>query len=57
MITDYGTFTLLARSRNIDSYAGQQVSTFSPQSDTVITTVNLRYELTNQKLEMLWYSK
>ena len=54
MLTDYGTFTPLTRSRNFDSYIGQQVSIFSPQSETIITTANLRYELTNQKLEMLW---
>lgn len=54
MLTDYGTFTPLTRSRNMDSYTGQQVSIFSPQAETIITTANLRYELTNQKLEMLW---
>jgi len=54
MLTDYGTFTPVIRSRNFDSYIGQQVSIFSPQSDTTITTANLRYELTNQKFEMLW---
>ncbi|WP_372645766.1 thiamine diphosphokinase [Ancylomarina sp.] len=54
MLTDYGTFTPVIRSRNFDSYIGQQVSIFSPQPETVITTANLRYELTNQKLEMLW---
>jgi len=54
MLTDYGTFTPVIRSRNFDSYIGQQVSIFSPESDTTITTANLRYELTNQKLEMLW---
>ena len=54
MLTDYGTFTPLTRSRNIDSYTGQQVSIFSPQAETTITTANLRYELTNQKLAMLW---
>lgn len=54
MLTDYGIFTPVLRSRNFDSYIGQQVSIFSPQADTTITTANLRYELTNQKLEMLW---
>jgi len=55
MLTDHGKFTPLTRSRNFDSYIGQQVSIFSPQSETIITTANLRYELTNQKLEMLWH--
>ncbi len=54
MLTDYGVFTPVMRSRNFDSYIGQQVSIFSPQSETVITTANLRYELTNQKFEMIW---
>jgi len=54
MLTDYGIFTPVMRSRNFDSYIGQQVSIFSPQAETIITTANLRYELTNQKLDMLW---
>ncbi len=54
MLTDYGIFTPLTCSRNFDSYRGQQVSIFSLQAETTITTVNLRYELTNQKLEFLW---
>ena len=54
MLTDYGTFSPVIRSRNFDSYIGQQVSIFSPQAETAITTANLRYELTNQKLDMLW---
>ncbi len=54
MLTDYGVFTPIVRSKNFDSYTGQQVSIFSPQAETLITTANLRYELTNQQLKMLW---
>jgi thiamine pyrophosphokinase len=54
MLTDYGVFTPIIRSRNFESYTRQQVSIFSTVADTIITTANLRYALTNQKLEMMW---
>lgn len=54
MLTNYGIFTPILRSRNFESYTRQQVSIFSPNAATLITTANLRYALTNQKLEMMW---
>ncbi|RUT73554.1 thiamine diphosphokinase [Ancylomarina longa] len=54
MLTSYGVFTPIIRSKNFESYTGQQVSIFSPNSDTLISTANLRYALTNQKLEQMW---
>lgn len=54
MQTNYGTFTPILRSKNFESYTRQQVSIFSLNTETLITTANLRYALTNQKLEMMW---
>lgn len=54
MLTDYGFFTPITRSKNFESYNRQQVSIFSPVASTKITTANLRYALTDAKLEMMW---
>jgi thiamine pyrophosphokinase len=54
MLTSYGVFTPITRSKNFESFTRQQVSIFSPNRDTLITTANLRYALTNEKLEMMW---
>jgi thiamine pyrophosphokinase len=54
MLTSYGVFTPITRSKNFESFTRQQVSIFSPNRDTLITTANLRYALTNDKLEMMW---
>lgn len=54
MLTSYGIFTPILRSKNFESYTRQQVSIFSPNCNTLITTANLRYALTNQKLNMMW---
>ena len=54
MLTDFGFFTPIARSKNFESYNRQQVSIFSTVASTTITTANLRYALTDAKLEMMW---
>lgn len=54
MLTDHGEFLPVYRSKNFDSYPGQQVSVFSVNPETKITTANLRYPLDNQNLPMLW---
>ncbi|WP_282014403.1 thiamine diphosphokinase [Marinifilum flexuosum] len=54
MLTSYGMFTPIVRPKNFESYTRQQVSIFSPNRNTLITTANLRYSLTNQSLEMMW---
>jgi len=53
MLTNYGCFTPILRSKNFDSYTRQQVSIFSPNTETLISTANLRYALTEQKLELM----
>jgi len=53
MLTSYGIFTPILRAKNFESYTRQQVSIFSPNSDTLISTANLRYALTEQKLELM----
>ena len=39
---------------HVESYNRQQVSIFSTVASTTITTANLRYALTDAKLEMMW---
>ncbi len=54
MISDYGIFTPINKNTIFDSYAGQQVSIFSPDNSTKISTENLRYPLKHQNLPELW---
>jgi len=54
MLTDHGTFLPVYRSKNFDSYPGQQVSVFSVNPETKITTANLRYPLNDESIPMLW---
>lgn len=54
MLTDYGIFTPIFRSKNFESYTRQQVSIFSTHPETRITTANLRYALTDAALEAIW---
>ena len=54
MVTDYGVFTPLASGAKIDSFEGQQVSIFSFNNKTRITTHNLKYPITNRQLSEPW---
>ena len=54
MLTSYGVFTPILRAKNFESYTRQQVSIFSTNPETLISTANLRYSLTEQKLEMMY---
>lgn len=54
MITDTGVFTPLLESSQLESYQGQQVSIFSPNPKTRITSTGLQYALMNQTLPELW---
>lgn len=54
MVTDYGTFVPLLKSSRIDSFEGQQVSIFSFNNSTKLTTRNLKYPLTNAQLAEPW---
>ncbi len=54
MLTDTGSFIPMLSSATIESYKGQQVSIFSPNNRTKITTKNLRYSINNRALEEYW---
>lgn len=54
MLTDSGFFTPLLKSTKLNSYKGQQVSIFSPNNRTLITTNNLRYPIVNRSLDEYW---
>lgn len=54
MVTDYGTFVPLLSSAKLDSFGGQQVSIFSFNNSTRITTMNLKYPLANAQLAEPW---
>ena len=54
MVTDTGIFIPFLRSCTIESLPGQQVSVFSIDPDTEITSTGLRYPLKNKKLKNWW---
>jgi len=54
MLTDTGSFIPTLSSATIESCKGQQVSIFSPNNRTRITTKNLRYSIDNRALEEYW---
>ncbi len=54
MITDTGIFTPRLKSSRFSSFPGQQVSIFSIDPETVITSVGLKYRLGNMKLHNWW---
>ncbi len=54
MISDYGIFTPITTDTTFTSYTGQQVSIFSPDYSTKISTQNLRYPINNENLPELW---
>jgi len=54
MITDTGIFTPLLKSSVVRSYSGQQVSVFSVNPETRITSKGLKYKLKNLKLHNWW---
>ncbi len=54
MLTDTGFFIALLESSTLNSFKGQQVSIFSPNNQTRITTTNLRYPIVNRSLEEYW---
>ena len=51
IITDYGTFQIINTHKKISSFNGQQVSLFTLDSKTKITTKNLKYELKSQSFK------
>lgn len=54
MVTDTGVFTPITGSRSLGSFAGQQVSLFSVNPETEISSSGLKYELSRLKLRNWW---
>jgi len=54
MVTDTGTITPVKEGADFLSFAGQQVSVFSINPESEITSRGLRYELRNLKLKNWW---
>lgn len=54
MLTDTGIFRPLLASATLSGHPGQQVSIFSPNPTTRITTQGLQYPLQHQSLPELW---
>lgn len=54
MVTDYGIFMPLLKSAKLTSFDGQQVSIFSFNNETHVTTINLKYPLVNTQLNEPW---
>jgi thiamine pyrophosphokinase len=54
MVTDAGTFIPILESNKIETQKGQQVSVFSIDTDTEITSSGLKYKLVNKKLSNWW---
>ena len=54
MVTDTGTFIPLLKSSIVRSFPGQQVSVFSVNPDTEITSKGLKYQLDKLKLHNWW---
>jgi thiamine pyrophosphokinase len=54
MVTDTGIFTPLLESSVVKCFPGQQVSVFSINPETKITSKGLKYQLKNLKLKNWW---
>ena len=54
MVTDTGIFTPFMKSCKIESFPGQQVSIFSVNPETRITSSGLKYKLESLKLQNWW---
>jgi thiamine pyrophosphokinase len=54
MVTDTGIFLPFHKSCRIESFQGQQVSVFSINPETEITSTGLRYPLIKRKLKNWW---
>ncbi len=54
MVSDTGIFTPILGSRSLNSFAGQQVSLFSVNPETEISSSGLKYELSRLKLMNWW---
>ncbi|TAL66239.1 MAG: thiamine diphosphokinase [Bacteroidetes bacterium] len=54
MVTDTGVFLPFQKSSEISSFSGQQVSVFSIDSETEVTSHGLRYPLNHTKIGNWW---
>ncbi len=54
MVTDTGTFTPLLKSSVVKCFPGQQVSIFSINPETEITSAGLKYPLNKRRLNNWW---
>lgn len=54
IVSDCGVFEPITQRVEFKSYEGQQVSIFTPNSATKITTHNLGYELNNETIRGWW---
>jgi thiamine pyrophosphokinase len=54
MVTDTGILMALTESLSVNSFPGQQVSIFSVNTNTEITSSGLRYPLKRKRLENWW---
>ncbi len=54
MVTDTGIFTPMLESHETSSFPGQQISIFSIDSETEISSTGLRYPLVKKKLSNWW---
>ena len=54
MISDFGIFTAISKSTKFESIVGQQISIFSLNPETEITSENLKFPLKKLKLKSLW---
>lgn len=54
MVTDTGVIKPYLKSVRLKSFVGQQVSIFSPNNSTVISTKNLMYPIENRSIPEWW---
>jgi len=54
MITNYGVFTPILKTTDLQSFSGQQISIFSFSPDTKITFHGLKYPVEKCKFKELW---
>lgn len=56
MVTDTGILLPFLKSSTISSFQGQQVSIFSIDPETKVTSVGLRYPLSGTKIKNWWFA-
>jgi thiamine pyrophosphokinase len=56
MVTDTGILQSFLESSQISSFPGQQVSIFSIDPETEVTSHGLRYPLTRTKIKNWWFA-